>query len=71
MANVTIYWKDGTSNSVPDFELSYWKGQGWSTTKPSTSSTSSSQTTNSSTTNSPTNNQPSTPTWYLSSWRSS
>lgn len=39
MANVTIYWKDGTQNSVPDFDLGYWKGQGWSTTNPKATTT--------------------------------
>jgi hypothetical protein len=32
--NITIYWKDGTANVVPEFDLSYWLNQGWSTTKP-------------------------------------
>lgn len=27
----------GSTNVVPDFDLSYWQGQGWSTTKPTTS----------------------------------
>src|SRR5574343_1302334 len=40
MANVTIYYKNGTSNSVPSADLSYWLSQGWSQTKPSTSTTS-------------------------------
>lgn len=52
MANVTVYWKDGSSNSVPDFDLSYWQSQGWSTTKPSSN-------TPPSTNNQNNNNQPS------------
>lgn len=36
MANITIYLKDGTSNSVQAIDLSYWINQGWNTSKPNT-----------------------------------
>jgi hypothetical protein len=29
-----IYWKDKTQNQVPDSDVEYWKGQGWSDVNP-------------------------------------
>jgi hypothetical protein len=40
MANITIYYKDGSSNVIPDFDLGYWQSQGWSTSKQSAADTS-------------------------------
>ena len=39
-STVTLYYKDWQTMNVPSFDVSYWWGQWWNTTKPSASGTS-------------------------------